>query len=115
VAKRILPAGAFVVEAFNPDHSLLAQHQRVAAAHVGTDRALLDVVINDAVNQTVSAQHILFTADGVQLYPVQLRFAYPSELDLMARLAGMLLRELYGGCGTCGEAGRGWSQAGIRP
>ncbi|MGA7870372.1 MAG: class I SAM-dependent methyltransferase [Candidatus Binatus sp.] len=97
VAKRILPAGAFVVEAFNPDHSLLAQRQRVAAVDVGTDHALLDSVTNDVVNQTVRAQHILFTAGGVQLYPLQLRFAYPSELDLMARLAGMRLRERYGG------------------
>jgi hypothetical protein len=58
---------------------------------------MLDLSTNDAVNQTVRAQHILFTARGVQLYPVQLRFAYPSELDLMARLAGMRLRERYGG------------------
>jgi hypothetical protein len=52
---------------------------------------------HDVVNQTVRAQHILFTADGVQIYPVQLRFAYPSELDLMARLSGMQRRERYGG------------------
>src|SRR5271155_1794502 len=39
VAKRILPAGAFVVEAFNPDHSLLAQRQRVSfsGVDVGTE------------------------------------------------------------------------------
>src|SRR5208282_1024906 len=98
VAKRILPAGAFVVEAFNPDHSILAQRQRVTAVDVGTDHAQLDLVTNDVVKQTVRAQHILFTAGGVvQMYPVQLRFAYPSELDLMARLSGMLLRERYGG------------------
>jgi SAM-dependent methyltransferase len=97
VAKRILPAGAFVVEAFNPDHSILAQRQRVTAVEVGTDHAVLDLATNDVVNQTVHAQHILFTARGVQMYPVQLRFAYPSELDLMARLSGMRLRERYGG------------------
>ena len=97
VAKRILAAGTFVVEAFNPDPSLLAQRQRVAAVDVGTDQALLDLVTNDVVNQTVRARHILFTADGVQMYPVQLRFAYPSELDLMARLSGMRLRERHGG------------------
>ncbi len=87
VAKRILPAGAFVVEVFNPDHSILAQRQRVTAVEVATDHAVLDL----------AAQHILFTAGGVQMYPVQLRFAYPSELDLMARLSGMRLRERYGG------------------
>jgi hypothetical protein len=97
VAKRILPAGGFVVEAFNPDHSILAQRQRVTAVEVGTDHAVLDLATNDVVNQTVRAQHILFKAGRVQMYPVQLRFAYPSELDLMARLSGMRLRERYGG------------------
>jgi ubiquinone/menaquinone biosynthesis C-methylase UbiE len=97
VAKRLLPQAAFVVEAFNPDHSILAQRQRVTAVDVGPDHALLDLATNDVVNQTVRAQHILFTARGAQMYPVQLRFAYPSELDLMARLSGMRLRERYGG------------------
>ena len=36
-------------------------------------------------------------ADGVKLRPVRLRYAYPSELDLMARLAGLRLRERWGG------------------
>jgi hypothetical protein len=52
---------------------------------------------NDVVNQTIRAQHILFTAGAVQMYPVQLRFAYPSELDLMARCSEMRLRARYGG------------------
>ena len=97
LAKRLAPGGVFTVEAFNPDHSVLAQRQRAVAVDVGTDHALLDLATNDVVNQTLRAQHVLFTARGVQLYPVQLRFAYPSELDLMARLAGMRLRERYGG------------------
>ena len=33
--------------------------------------------------------------DGVRLYPVKIRYAYISELDLMARLAGMRLRERW--------------------
>jgi SAM-dependent methyltransferase len=101
VAKRLLPQGVFVVEAFNPDHSVLAQRRRVAAVEIGTDHALLDLATNDVVNQTVRAQHILFTASGVKMYPVQLRFAYPSELDLMAQLAGMRLRERHGGWDRC--------------
>jgi len=31
------------------------------------------------------------------LYPVRLRYAWPSELNLMARLAGLRLRERWGG------------------
>lgn len=33
---------------------------------------------------------------GISLYPVQVRYSWPSELDLMARLAGMRLRERWG-------------------
>jgi hypothetical protein len=42
-------------------------------------------------------QHIRFDGAGVRLYPVQLRYAWPSELDLMARLAGLSLRERWAG------------------
>ena len=33
------------------------------------------------------------------MYPVEIRYAWPSELDLMARLAGLRLRERWGGWG----------------
>ena len=33
----------------------------------------------------------------VELFPVSLRYAWPAELDLMARLAGLALRERWGG------------------
>ena len=33
---------------------------------------------------------MLIDSDGVQLFPVQGRYAWPSELDLMAQLAGLL-------------------------
>jgi hypothetical protein len=32
---------------------------------------------------------------GVKLYPIQIRYAWPAELDLMARLAEMRLRERW--------------------
>jgi SAM-dependent methyltransferase len=35
--------------------------------------------------------------EGIMLLPVQLRYAWPSELDLMARLAGLRLRQRYSG------------------
>jgi hypothetical protein len=63
----------------------------ILSEDVGTDQALLDLATNDVVNQTVRAQHLLFTARGVQRYPVLSRFAYRSELDLMARPSGMPL------------------------
>ena len=36
--------------------------------------------------------------DGrLELYPVQVRYAFPAELDLMARLAGLELRHRWAG------------------
>jgi hypothetical protein len=39
----------------------------------------------------------MLSPTGVRLVPVVLRYAWPSELDLMARLAGLRLRERWGG------------------
>ncbi|MGH9027114.1 MAG: SAM-dependent methyltransferase, partial [Acidimicrobiia bacterium] len=35
--------------------------------------------------------------DGIQLNPVRGRYAFPPELDLMARLAGLRLEARWGG------------------
>ena len=44
----------------------------------------------------MASQHIVFDGDGVRLQPVGVRYAFPTELDLMARLAGLELRERWG-------------------
>ena len=40
--------------------------------------------------------HVVIREDGVRLYPVRIRYAFVPELDLMARLAGLRLRERWG-------------------
>ena len=55
--------------------------------------ASLEVVMHDPVAQTFDYQRIVITEDGARLYPLPMRYAWPSELDLMARLAGLELRE----------------------
>jgi hypothetical protein len=42
-------------------------------------------------------QQVVLTERGIHLYPVQSRYAWPSELDLMARLAGLQLRNRWAG------------------
>lgn len=40
----------------------------------------------------------MFLSDGsVELYPLKIRYAWPSELDLMAMLAGLRLRDRWAG------------------
>jgi hypothetical protein len=57
----------------------------------------LDVSRHRPVEQRVDAQHVVISGAGVRLVPVALRYAWPSELDLMARLAGLRLRNRWGG------------------
>lgn len=97
VAERLTPDGVFVIEAFVPDLARFDRYQqRVEAGDLSLDRVHLEVSRHDPVNQRVAGQHVVITKDGTTLYPVHLRYAWPSELDLMARLAGLRLRERWG-------------------
>jgi SAM-dependent methyltransferase len=97
VAKHLTPDGLFVIEAFVPDLSRYQRGQNTSAVRVEMDQVLLDVSRHDPVQQRVDAQHLLIAESGLQLYPVQIRYAWPSELDLMAQLAGLRLRERWSG------------------
>ena len=97
VAAHLSSDGVFVIEAFVPDPTLYDRGQRVSATRVDTNRVQLDASRLDPATQRVTSQHILIGAEGITMLPVQLRFAWPSELDLMARLAGLRLRERYAG------------------
>jgi SAM-dependent methyltransferase len=96
-AAHLEEGGGFLVEAFYPDLTRYVRGQNISATDVGTDHVSLDVTRHDPVQQHVSAQHIHITADGLKMYPVHLRYAWPGEMDLMARLAGMNLESRWGG------------------
>ena len=97
VASHLTGGGVFVVEAFVPDPTMYDRGQRMSATRVEADRVELDASRLDSVKQRITSQHILIGSEGIVLLPVQLRYAWPSELDLMARLAGMRLRQRFGG------------------
>lgn len=95
VARRLEPGGCFVLECFVPDLTRYDRGQRVSATNVELDQVRLDVSRHRRAEQRVDAQHILITGAGIRLVPVALRYAWPSELDLMARLAGLRLRHRW--------------------
>jgi hypothetical protein len=97
VARHLTDDGAFAMTAFVPDPTRWDRNQRVSAIHVGTDEVRLEVTTHDPVEQRSTSQHVVLRDGTVELYPVRIRYAWPSELDLMARLAGMRLRERWGG------------------
>ena len=61
------------------------------------NRVWLDAATHDPVSQEVRLQHVVLSESGIRFYPVMFRYAWPSELDLMAQLSGMRLRERWGG------------------
>jgi len=97
VARRLEPGGCFAMEAFVPDVARFDRGQRVHAINLDVDRVRLDVSLHRPVEQRVDAQHVVITGEGVRLVPVALRYAWPPELDLMARLARLRLRHRWGG------------------
>lgn len=95
VAEHLTDDGAFVLEAFVPDLSRFDRGQRVQTPDVELDRVWLELSIHDGANQRIATQIVEMGEGGIGLYPVHVRYAWPSELDLMAQLAGLRLRDRW--------------------
>jgi SAM-dependent methyltransferase len=95
VAARLAPGGVFVVEGFVPDPARFNANQRVQVHRVEPTGLELLVARHDPVEQRVVSQHAVAGPQGIQLFPVEVRYVWPSELDLMAQLAGLRLRERW--------------------
>jgi SAM-dependent methyltransferase len=96
-AARLKPGGHVVIEAFVPDMTRFDHRQRVDVRSIDVGHVRLDATQHDPVAQTLTSQQVVIGADGIRLYPVFIRYAWPTELDLMARLAGLELSGRYGG------------------
>ncbi|MGH2530134.1 MAG: class I SAM-dependent DNA methyltransferase [Actinomycetota bacterium] len=96
VADHLTDDGVFVVEAFVPDLARFDRGQRVQTHRLDAGRVFLDVSLHDPKNQRVSVQLLVFEESGFRMFPIELRYVWPSELDLMAELAGLRLRDRWG-------------------
>jgi hypothetical protein len=98
VATHLTADGLFVVEAFVPTYlTRLRTDQYVDAEAIGVGEVTLDVGRHDPVKQLLEESHVVLTREGVRLYPIVCRYAWPSELDLMARIAGLRLKDRFSG------------------
>lgn len=98
VAAHLTGDGSFVVEAYVPTFLYrLRNDQYVDAESIQVEEVRLDVLRHDIATQRIEESHVSFSSAGVRLNPVVQRYAWPSELDLMARIAGLRLRERWGG------------------
>jgi len=95
VARRLSADGVFVIEAFVPDLARFDREQTVRAIRIDDNEVHFEASRLDPVGQQVTSQHVVLTEKGVRFYPVKVRFAWPAELDLMARLAGLRLRHRW--------------------
>jgi len=95
-AARLAPGGVFVFEGFVPDPARFDANQRVQVNCLEPTRVDLLFSRHDPVQQRVASQQVVVGPQGMQLFPVEVRYVWPSELDLMAQLAGLRLRERWG-------------------
>ena len=98
-ARHLTDDGVFLVEAFVPDLSRYDRNQRVSVMKVELDSVQLELARHDRAKQQLEVQIATFGPHGTRMRPIRMRYAYPSELDLMAQLAGLRVRERWGSWG----------------
>ena len=89
--------GVIVIEAFVPDPCRYPGGQRVEIRSIHNDNVHLVATRHDPVAQRYELAHLIIGTTGTDRRPVHLRYAWPSELDLMARLAGLRLDQRNAG------------------
>jgi SAM-dependent methyltransferase len=93
VAAQLKPGGCFVIEVYVPQLQRLPPGETVHAfsvtpAHLGFEEY-------DVATQIAFSHHYWVIDGQMETFSSPHRYVWPSELDLMARLAGLTLRERY--------------------
>jgi SAM-dependent methyltransferase len=95
VAAHLEAGGCFVIEVGVPELQRLPPGETIRAFHVSETRWGLDEY--DVAAQGLTSHHFELVDGRVERLSIPFRYAWPSELDLMAELAGMTLRERWSG------------------
>ena len=95
-AAHLEPGGCFVIEVFVPEVRRLPPGERVRAFEVGRTHFGFDEY-TDFADQILYSHHYWTNHGVLRTFSAPYRYVWPSELDLMARLAGMSLRERWAG------------------
>jgi SAM-dependent methyltransferase len=94
-AAHLRPGGRFVIENGVPALQSLPPGQTVLPWRAEPEGFSYDVY--DVVTQSFSSQHFYIVDGRLEAFPVEFRYAWPAELDLMARIAGLRLEHRYAG------------------
>lgn len=92
-AAHLETGGRFVVEVIVPPWQWLPPGERFLPFDVSTEHLGFDEI--DVVTQNSFSHHLWFVDGETKRSSPPFRYAWPSELDLMARIAGMTLRERW--------------------
>jgi SAM-dependent methyltransferase len=95
VAAHLDPGGCFVVEVGVPDLQRLPPGETFQAFHVSETRWGIDEY--DVVRQGLTSHHFEIVDGSLERTSIPFRYVWPAELDLMAELAGMRLRDRWSG------------------
>ena len=95
VAAHLQPGGSFVIEVAVPDLQRLPPGETVRAFTVSPTRLGFDEY--DIAAQGLISHHYWIGDSRLETVSMPFRYVWPAELDLMARLAGMSLRERWSG------------------
>lgn len=90
-AHKLTPNGKLVIEALMPRPTTYEGGGKVTVADANDDRVIINVSENDALAQTIQTRQVVLRPSGIEIHPVRIRYSWPSELDLMARVAGLRL------------------------
>jgi SAM-dependent methyltransferase len=96
-AAHLNPGGRFVIEARVPELQRLPLGQTVLPWRADPDG--MSYYVYDTVTQGLSGRHYDFVDGRVISNPIEMRYVWPAELDLMARLAGLELEHRWAGWG----------------
>jgi SAM-dependent methyltransferase len=94
-AAHLEPGGCFVIEVGVPALQRLPPGETIHAFHLSQTRWGFDEY--DVATQGMTSHHFEIVDGRVERLSIPFRYAWPSEFDLMAHLAGMRLRERWGG------------------
>lgn len=94
-ARHLDDDGVFVVEAA-PPWAWIRGDQFINVEKITAGSVRLDVNQYDHVTQVLDENHVTLGQDS-SMMPISCRLVWPSEMDLMAQLAGFHLVQRYGG------------------
>ncbi|MFJ3712140.1 MULTISPECIES: class I SAM-dependent methyltransferase [unclassified Streptomyces] len=95
-ARHLAPGGCFVIEVMVPELRKIPAGQNIVPFH--TSPTGWAYTVYDTVTQDATCHYIDITEDGRgEAHSTPFRYVWPAELDLMAQLAGLRLRERWGG------------------